>query len=231
MNVVALITARGGSKGIPRKNLAPVAGKPLIAWTIAAARGSKHVSRVLVSTDDPEIAEVSRAHGAEVPFLRPAELARDDSTSFDVAAHTLHWLAEHDHDEPDYLLLLQPTSPLRAAADIDGAIELARDRNADAVLAVCEASPHPYLARQIDDRGVLADFIPLAQKPSRRQDYPPAYMLNAAIYLNRPASLLATRSFQPPGALAYIMPQERSLDIDSPWELRLADLLLREQRA
>ena len=231
MNVVALITARGGSKGIPRKNLAPVAGKPLIAWTIAAALASRHVSRVLVSTEDAETAAVSRAHGAEVPFLRPPELAHDDSTSFDVAAHALRWLAEHDHSEPDYLLLLQPTSPLRTAADIDGAIDLSRERDADAVLGVCEASPHPYLARRVDDRGVLADFIPLAQKPSRRQEYPPAYILNAAIYLNRPASLLATRSFQPPGALAYIMPQERSLDIDSPWELRLADLLLREQRA
>lgn len=231
MNVVALITARSGSKSIPRKNVIPVGGKPLIAWTIAAALGSRNVSRVLVSTDDPEIAEVSRTHGAEVPFLRPAELAQDDSTSFDVAAHALRWLAEHDHAEPDYLLLLQPTSPLRAAEDIDGAIDLARERNADAVLAVCEASPHPYLARSVDERGVLSDFIHLAKKPSRRQEYPAAYMLNAAIYLNRPASLLASRSFQPPGALAYIMPQERSLDIDSPWELRIADLILREQHA
>jgi CMP-N,N'-diacetyllegionaminic acid synthase len=231
LNVVALITARGGSKGIPRKNLAPVAGKPLIAWTIAAALGAKCVSRVLVSTDDPEIAEVSRQCGAEVPFLRPAELAEDHSTSFDVAAHALRWLSEHDRDEPDYLLLLQPTSPLRTAADIDGAIALARERNADAVLAVCEASPHPYLARRVDERGQLSDFISLAQKPSRRQEYPAAYMLNAAIYLNRPASLLATRSFQPPGALAYVMPQERSLDVDSSWELRLVDLLLRDTHA
>jgi CMP-N-acetylneuraminic acid synthetase len=231
LSVIALITARGGSKGIPRKNLAPVAGQPLIAWTIRAALGSQHVSRLLVSTDDPEIAEASRAHGAEVPFLRPAKFALDDSTSFDVAAHALRWLAENEKCEPDYLLLLQPTSPLRTAADIDGAIELARARSADAVLGVCEASPHPYLARRIQGDGVLTDFIPITNKPSRRQEYPPAYLLNAAIYLNRPASLLATRSFQPPGAIAYVMPQERSLDIDSPWELRIADLILRDSLA
>lgn len=228
MSVVGLITARGGSKGVPRKNVAMVGGHPLIAWTIKAALGSRHVTRLLVSTDDEEIAETARAYGAEVPFLRPPELAQDASTSFDVAAHALRWLAENGGPEPEYLLLLQPTSPLRASADIDAAIELARARQADALLSVCEASPHPYLARRVDQNGVIADFIEVAHKPSRRQEYPEAYVLNAAIYLNRPASLLATRSFQPPGAIAYLMPPERSLDIDTPWEMRIADLLLRE---
>lgn len=227
VKVHALVTARGGSKGIPRKNVLPVGGKPLIAWTIAAALASRGVDRVIVSTDDAEIAEVSKQHGAEVPFLRPAEIATDSATSLDVALHALDWLAQNG-GEPDYLLLLQPTSPLRQAGDIDGAIDLAREHNADAVLAVCEASPHPYLARRIAPDGTLADFIELAKKPSRRQEYPDAYMLNAAIYLNRPASLRTTRMFQPPGALAYVMPLDRSLDIDTPWEMRIADLILRE---
>jgi CMP-N-acetylneuraminic acid synthetase len=228
VKIVALITARGGSKAVPRKNVIPVAGKPLIAWTIEAALGCPGVSRSIVSTDDREIAEVAEKHGAEVPFLRPSELARDDSTSFDVAAHALEWLAGQDETPPDYLLLLQPTSPLRTSDDIDGAIALARERNSAAVVGVCEASPHPFLARRIEADGTLHRFIEAGGMPSRRQDFPPAYFVNGAIYLNRPASLLATRSFQPPGALAYTMPRERSLDIDTPWDVRLADLLLRQ---
>lgn len=226
MKTVALITARGGSKGIPRKNVAPCGGRPLIAWTVEAALGSRSLHRVILSTDDEEIADTGRKFGAEVPFLRPPELARDDSTSLDVAEHALRWLAAAEGAMPDYLLLLQPTSPLRTAADIDGAIALARERQADAVLAVCEASPHPYLLRRVTDGGALADFIELKSEPSRRQEYPDAWMLNAAIYLIRPAVLLATRTFQPTGALPYFMPRERSIDIDSPLDLRIADLLL-----
>jgi CMP-N-acetylneuraminic acid synthetase len=223
--VAALIPARGGSKSIPRKNIVPVGGKPLIAWTIEAALGSKLLDRVYVSTDDEEIASVSRAHGAEVPFMRPAELASDEAGSLGVALHALDWMSAHG-GEPDYLLLLQPTSPLRTTEDIDGAIRLAEERHASAVLGVCEASPHPWLARQISAEGVLSDFFPLKEKPSRRQDYPPAYMINGALYLNRATSLRSTRTFQPPDAQAYVMPAERSLDIDTPMELRLVDLLL-----
>jgi CMP-N-acetylneuraminic acid synthetase len=226
LRVLGLITARGGSKGIPGKNIAPVAGKPLIAWTIEAALRSTSIARVIVTTDDPKIAQVAQQFGAEVPFLRPAELAADDSSSFDAVAHALRWLEENQGDRFDYCMLLQPTSPLRSAADIDGAIALARERQADAVLAVCEASPHPYLMRSVGEGGVLDDFIKLETKPSRRQEYPEAWTMNACIYLIRPAVLLATRSFQPPGALAYVMPRERSIDIDSPWDLRVADLLL-----
>ena len=228
MSVIALIPARGGSKGIPRKNLAPLAGKPLIAWTIEAALGSKNVRRVIVSTDDPEIAKVARQHGAEVPFLRPPDLAADEAGALGVALHALDWLGENAGEEPEYLLLLQPTSPLRMTADIDAAIDLARTRGADAVLGVCEAEPHPFLARRVDESGVLSDFIPLAEKPVRRQDFPEAYVLNGALYLNRSASLRASRTFQPPGALALVMPRERSLDIDTPLDLRLAEALLKK---
>ncbi len=230
MNVIALISARGGSKGIPRKNVLPVAGKPLIAWTIEAALGSRKLSRLLVSTDDPEIAEVARAHGAEVPFLRPAELARDESLVIDAVEHALRWLEKSEGQLPEYVLLLQPTSPLRTSADIDGAIDLAYSRDADAVLGVCEASPHPYLVRKIDRDGTLGDFFDVPTKPLRRQEYPPAYMLNGAIFVNRVQSLLATRSFQPPGALAYVMPVERSCDIDAPLDLQIAELLLKNGR-
>ena len=226
MSIVALIPARGGSKGIPRKNLAPLAGRPLIAWTIAAALGSADLSRVIVSTDDEEIAKVAREHGAEVPFLRPPELAADDSGALGVALHTLDWLAETEGGEPEYLLLLQPTSPLRRTADIDGAIGLARARNADAVVSVGPAEPHPFLTRRVGETGALSSFILLSEKPARRQDFPPAYVLNGALYLNRSTSLRATRTFEPEGALAFLMPAERSLDIDTPLDLRLAAVLL-----
>ncbi len=226
MSVVALIPARGGSKGIPRKNLAPLAGKPLIAWTIEAALASKNLSRVIVSTDDAEIADAARQHGADVPFLRPPELAADESGALEVALHALDWLRENAGGEPEYLLLLQPTSPLRTTADIDAAIDLARARGADAVLGVCEAEPHPYLARRVDENGALSHFIPVPEASGPRQGFPPAYVLNGALYLNRSTSLRASRAFQPPGALALVMPRERSLDIDTPLDLRIAEALL-----
>ncbi len=228
MNTFGLIPARGGSKGIPRKNLAVVAGKPLISWTIAAALASGKLDRVIVSTDDPEIADVARQYGANVPFLRPAEFSRDDSTALDVALHALGWIAEQWNERPDYLMLLQPTSPLRTGVDIEAAIQLATSRSADAVLGVCEAAPHPYLARRIALDGTMSDLFPHENRGGRRQDFPQAYVINGAIYLNRCESLQRERTFQPAGALAYVMPGERSLDIDTPWELRLADFLLRE---
>jgi len=225
-DIVALIPARGGSKGIPRKNVLPVGGKPLIAWTIEAALQSSSLTRVIVSTDNEEIADVAQQHGAEVPFMRPAEFATDAAGSLGVALHALDWLAAHG-GEPDYLLLLQPTSPLRTSADIDDAARLAAERDADAVLGICEAAPHPWLACQLTADGQLGAFFCTTDEHLPRQQYPPAYVLNGALYLNRPASLRGTRSFQPPGALGFIMPIERSQDIDSPWEMRMVDLLLR----
>jgi CMP-N-acetylneuraminic acid synthetase len=224
--VAALIPARGGSKGIPRKNLAVVGGKPLIAWTIEAALRSSLLNGVYVSTDDEEIARVSREYGAKVPFLRPLELASDQAGSLGVAFHALDWMAAHG-GEPDYLLLLQPTSPLRQTDDIDGAIRLAEEHRAAAVVGLSVAEPHPYYARRLSTDGIVSPFIALAEEPVRRQDYPPAYCINGALYLNTPASLRADGTFEPPGALGYLMPLERSLDIDTPWQLRLADLALR----
>jgi CMP-N,N'-diacetyllegionaminic acid synthase len=225
LTTIGIITARGGSKGIPRKNVLPVAGKPLIAWTVEAALASGRLGRVILSTDDEEIAEAGRLFGAEVPFMRPAALARDDTSSFAVMEHALDWL-EQDSGLPDYILLLQPTSPLRTAADINNAITLATERHSDAVVSVSECSPHPLLARTIRKDGTLEELLKAEHCYQRRQDLPPAYVINGAIYLNQPGSLRATRSFIPRGAHAYVMPPERSIDVDTPWELSLADLLL-----
>ena len=233
MEVLGLITARGGSKGVPRKNIKLLLDKPLLAWTVEAALGSRGLSRVLMSTDDVEIADVARTWGAEVPFLRPAALAQDDSSHIGVVTHAIRWLEACQHARPDYIMLLQPTSPLRTAEDIDAAIHMAQEGAVVAVVSVCAALRHPYLCKRILTDGTLADFVPIpGDLPYlRHQVLPPAYGLNGAIYLNSRESLLRDATFTPPGAVAYIMPPERSLDIDSPWDFHLAELILRDRHA
>jgi CMP-N-acetylneuraminic acid synthetase len=228
-NYIGLITARGGSKSIPRKNVKPLAGRPLVAWTIEAALQSECLGRVIVSTDDEEIAQVSRACGAEVPFMRPQELARDDSPHIESVNHAIHWLAAHEDTHPEYIMLLQPSSPLRTSEDIDAAVNLAKERNATGVVSVCETRQHPYLSKQILEDGTIADFVSSNLDYARRQDLPKAYALNGAIYLNRCKSLVRERTFQPKGTYAYVMPPERSLDVDEAWDLYLADLVLRNK--
>ena len=227
-SIIALITARGGSKGLPGKNVRPVGGKPLIAWTIEAALGSAAIKRVIISTDDEEIARVSREAGAEVPFLRPAEIARDDSPHILTSEHAIRWLDQHGHERPDYLMLLQPTSPFRTTADVDAAIALARQHDAIAVVSVSEAKPHPYKTYGLTPAGTLTTFVPCDIPYRRRQDLPPAFTDNGALYLNRTESLLRDRTYIPADTVPYLMPPERSLDIDSAWDLLIADLLLRQ---
>lgn len=228
-DIVALITARGGSKRLPDKNLLPLAGKPLLAWTIEAARGARSVSRLLVSTDCPAIAAVASEYGAEVPFLRPAHLAQDDSPHIDVVCHALDWLQETAGQLPEYLLLLQPTSPLRTAADIDEAVEHVRRCRADALVSVCPAQHHPLLTRRITADGLLASYMDSPLAYPRHQDLPPAYALNGAIYLTRPAVLEGQRTFLPAATVAHVMPRERSIDIDHAWDLNLAQLILEDR--
>jgi len=227
--VLGLITARGGSKSVPRKNLVPVGGKPLIAWTIESALKSQRLDRVIVSTDDMEIARVAAEWGAEVPFMRPKELAEDDSPHIDVVIHAVQWLEEHERWSAEYVVLLQPTSPLRTAADIDGAIEMAKEKEAVAVIGVVETHAHPYLTRKMTEHGVLEDFIPTEIPYLYRQGLPPAYFINGAVFVNRRDSLLKKRTFYPSGMYGYVMPAERSLQIDSPWDLYLADLITRDR--
>jgi N-acylneuraminate cytidylyltransferase len=205
-----LVTARGGSKGLPRKNVLPVGGRPLIGWTIAAATGADFVSRVVVSTDDDEIMEASRNCGADVPFRRPPALASDTATSIDVVMHALDELPGFD-----YVVLLQPTSPLRTAEDIDAALLLAESSSAPACVSVCEATQSPYWMYRIDGEHRLAPLMESPVLASRRQDLPPVYVLNGAVYVARVGWLRETRSFLGAGCIAYPMPVERSLDIDT----------------
>ena len=158
--VLAVITARGGSKGLPQKNIRPLAGKPLIAYTIDTASQARLLDRTVVSTDDQQIAEIARQHGAETPFLRPPQLATDDISVYPALAHAVQWLEEHEDYHPDYVMLLQPTSPLRTVEDIDNSIMIALEKDADGVVSLCEAKHHPYWMKRVTVDGQIVDFIP-----------------------------------------------------------------------
>ena len=226
-SILGLVTARGGSRGIPKKNIVPINGKPLIAWTIEAALRANTIDRCIVSTDSMEIADVCRRYGAEVPFMRPAELAGDHSDHMQVVVHALEWVLKEDGECPEWVVLLQPTSPLRSGEDIDAAFELAIKHDADSIIGVTELDLHPYFARKISAEGTLENFMRTPSGYLPRQKLPSAYHENGAIYLGRRDILLKNRSWYTKRTYPYIMPPERSLDINTPWDLYLASLIIR----
>lgn len=228
-NILAIITARGGSKGVPRKNVRSLGNKPLIAWTIESALRSTQRMRLLVSTDDAEISSISKEHGAEVPFLRPADLASDTATSESAVLHAIDWLAQNENYHPDLLLLLQPTSPFRSSQDIDNALQLQKTNDVDAVVSVTTNDRPVQWQRRIDQNGLLCDA--LATPPiTRRQEAEQLYRLNGAVYVIKTKALLREHTFYPKQTLAYVMPAERSLDIDCEWDFLVADLVMHHQQ-
>jgi CMP-N,N'-diacetyllegionaminic acid synthase len=229
LDVLGLITARGGSKELPHKNILPIAGKPLIAWTIEAASRCESIHKIVLSTDDDEIARIALEYGAETLFMRPSNLAEDTSDHVMVVIHALEWLAENEGLIPEYVFLLQPTSPLRTSEDIDNAVELASERNADAVIGVHEFKWHPSLAKQIDNDGRLKAFQTIRKTPLRRQDLERLFYPNGAVYLFRREVILQQRTFFPENTYAYVMPRERSIDIDTLLDLQLAEYILQVQ--
>ena len=228
--ILAVIPARGGSKGVPRKNIAVVGGKPLIAYTVEAARSAGDLLyRTIVSTDDLEISEIAKKYGAEVPFLRPADLATDRIPMIPVLQHAARFVEEQDQVQLDWILLLQPTTPLRTAGDIEAAIKLARQTDCTSVISVVQVlSTHPILMKRIE-AGRLIPFCVEEKEGTRRQDYqPPAYMRNGAIYLTRRNVLLERGSIWGDAICPYVMPEERSVNIDSVLDLKLFELMLQE---
>jgi N-acylneuraminate cytidylyltransferase len=221
-SVLAIIPARGGSKGVPRKNIRDLAGKPLIAWTIAAAKASQYIDRLVLSSDDEEIIQVARAHGCEVPFVRPAELARDETPGIDPVLHALEVLPGYD-----YVVLLQPTSPLRAAEDIDGCITRCAESGAPGCVSVTEPDHHPQWMYTLSGGGALQPIT--EQHGVRRQDLPQVYALNGAVYVVQTARLQEARAFLGAGTLGYVMPAHRSIDIDTEYDLALAACLLQQK--
>lgn len=228
LKVLGIIPARGGSKGIKNKNIVLVDGKPLISYTLQAVKESELLTRCIVSSDSIEILEICKAAGADIPFVRPTELAGDKTPTLPVIQHALEQLDE----EYEAVMILQPTSPLRNGDDIDAAINLlAKDALADSVISVCKVGDnHPARMKEIVN-GVLTD-PPFAEESEgqRRQDLPPLYLRNGAIYLTRTETIISHHTFKGKRSLAYIMPDERSVNIDSSLDLLLFEALLKNRK-
>ncbi|WP_026882561.1 cytidylyltransferase domain-containing protein [Clostridium akagii] len=225
--VIAIIPARGGSKGVPRKNIKDLNGKPLIAYTIEEAKKSKYIDRIIVSTEDGEIAKVSKEYGAEIPYLRPYELAQDNSPTIDCIINMIDLLKEKQKYTPDYVCLLQCTSPLRNYEDIDGTIKKAIDLNVDGAVSICESEVNPYWTNILHG-DKLKYFLDDGKKITRRQDLPKIYRVNGAVYVIKTDILLEQRTFETENITGYIMDNGNSVDIDTEIDFKLAELLMKE---
>lgn len=224
--VMAIVAARGGSKGLARKNVLPIGGKPLIAWTVAAAKKSAVIDRVILSSDDAEIAAAARAAGCDVPFTRAAELATDKAAMLDV----VHDAVARCGDGFRWIVLLQATSPLRTAADIDAALKTCADAGAPACVSVTPVDKNPAWMFFRDNDGRMTPVLDGAgASAARRQDLPQAYVLNGAVYVARRDWLAGRASFLSPQTVCHVMPRERSIDIDTELDFAIAEKLLSER--
>ena len=227
--MIAIIPARGGSKGLPGKNILPFCGKPLIAWTIETALECKALDRVIVSTDSEEIAGVARTYGAEVPGLRPAELALDTSSSIDVFIYLWKKLTDDSYANSTPFIILQPTAPLRNPNDIKEALKIFHEKQADSVISVSEATHPPVWAKKIDSKGILKDYFETSESLLNRQQIPAAYMPNGAIFILKKELVLKNRNYYSDKTYPYLMPFERSFDIDNIWDFRIAEFIMNSQ--
>lgn len=222
--ILAVIPARGGSKGIPRKNIIEVGGKPLIAWTISAARKSRYIDKLILSSDDDEIMTIARKFGCDVPFTRPGELASDTSGTVEVILHAINNI----HEKYDYIVILQPTSPLRSVSDIDNCIENCFEKNAPSCVSVTEVEKSPYWMYILDENARMKSVIDFKNRSMRRQELPATYALNGAVYVVNSESFMKTQKLIESETVAYIMPIIRSLDIDTEYDLMIAQMILNQ---
>lgn len=220
--ILAIIPARGGSKGLPGKNIKLLGSKPLIAWTIEAALSAKLIEKTVVSTDCQKIAKISRTYGADVPFIRPDELSTDTATTSDVIFHAIDSVKE----DFDVIVLLQPTSPFRTTKDIENAYELYNSSNTSSVVSVCLAEKSPYWYFSRDNIGMISPILNMEGQFSRRQELPDTYFLNGAIYIVDVKKFLSHKKFIFNDSLSYVMSKESSIDIDEPIDFKLAQLIL-----
>jgi len=224
--MIAIIPARGGSKGLPRKNIKLLNNKPLIAYTIIAAKNSKYIDNVFVSTDDEEIAEVSLKYGAKVPFLRPKELATDNALAIDNYIYTIEKLKELYNKEITEIVVLQPTSPLRNTEDINSAIEIFITKKADSVISFSEMTHPPVWAKKVINDGTVRDYFENAAGFKNRQDIEKALMPNGAIYILKYELLKNKYTYYSDKTYPYIMPANRSVDIDLQIDFDFAEFLM-----
>lgn len=228
--ILALIPARGGSKGLPGKNTKVICGKPLIVWSIAKAKRSKYLDMVLVSTDDAEIAKISSAAGAYVPFLRPAELSTDHSSTYDAIRHALNFLSEKEGCKFDYIILLEPTSPLREDDDIDRMLEhmICHSNDFDSIISVGEVDEHPSIIRRI--KGLqLQPFCPELLQTSRRQDNEPAYFPYGVAYIAKTEVLLEENSFYTKRCLYFKLKKFQNFEIDDIYGFLCVESVMKYQ--
>ncbi|RKL69100.1 acylneuraminate cytidylyltransferase [Salipaludibacillus neizhouensis] len=224
--ILGIIPARGGSKRLPNKNVSSLNGKPLIEYSILTANNSTHINRVVVSTENKEIAHISRNAGADIPFLRPSELAEDNSNVIDTCLHLLKELKQSELYVPDIIILLQPTSPLRSSDHIDEAIELLLKEKADTVLSV---SPLEYALNtlmKVNTSGCMTPY--LANNSFNKTDQ--IYRLNGAIYVVRVQTIIENKSFSSSHSIPYIMPLDKSVDIDTAFDFQLVSFLMKKEQ-
>lgn len=230
VEILAVIPARGGSRGVPNKNIRVFAGKPLIAHTIGQAKLSKRISRVIVSTESELVAAVARRYGAEVPFLRPKHLAEDRSLVVDAIVDLLEKLKKVENYSPDLLVLLQPTSPMRQPSDIDNAIDLLLRRRTDAVLSVCRTEQLVFTKDKFDRLHLESN--PAFLKSTNRQELPPTYKFDGCtVYVIKPKILLKEKTFFPKSTCAYVIPRWRAVDLDEPEDFIVGEIIYNKRYA
>jgi CMP-N,N'-diacetyllegionaminic acid synthase len=222
--ILAIIPARLASKRLPKKNIKILNGKPLLVHTIDSVKKSQHVHRFVVSTEDGEIAQISQSYDAEV-IMRPLELARDESSTDDVIFNVLEQLHNKEQYTPDIIILLQPTSPLRTTKDIDNAIKTFLNTTGDSLISITEYDHSPYWAFRIEKEFLKLEFTKKSLK--RSQDLPKLYRPNGSIFITRVNTFLKIRSFYTNQIIPFIMPRERSIDIDDEFDFSIAEFLLK----
>ncbi len=225
-SIIAIIPARGGSKGVPHKNIKKLGEKPLIAYSIVESLKSEYLDYVFVSTEDSEIANISKKYGAQV-INRPPALAEDTSKTVDVVLHAIEYLVQ-EGIHPQIVILLQPTSPLRNVDDIDTAIKLFLENECDSVISVCEPDHSPFWCFRFDGR-YLQPLLGQEYKNMRRQDLPKVMMPNGAIYISSPESIARFGGFYADRMIPYCMPPERSIDIDTALDFTIAEVIINKE--
>lgn len=226
--VLAVIPARGGSKGLPGKNIRPMCGKPLIAWSIDTARSSVYLDLVLVTTDCPQIAEIAKRYGAHVPFLRPDDLATDHSSTYDAISHALEYLRSEEGQDFDYVVLMEPTSPLREDDDIDRMLErlLAMGADFDSIISIGEVDEHPSIVRRVRGKN-LEPFCPELPQTTRRQDNDPAYFPFGVAYIAKTDVLLAEQTFYTQRCTYFIIKRYQNYEIDDIYGFMCAEKIMK----
>ena len=225
---LAIIPARGGSKGLVGKNIKELCAKPLIAWSIESGLKSKYIDEVVVSTDYEEIANIAKEHGANVPFLRPTYLANDTSTSFDAIKHTIEFYKDELNQEFDYIVLLEPTSPLREFEDIDSAIEKLLLSSAEAIVGICKTEDqNPAFLVHKDNNDFIAGYVDKDMKVKRRQDIEDVYFFEGTIYISKTDMLLKKQTFYHEKTIGYEVPKYKSLEIDDIYDFIMVEAIMK----